>query len=360
MDPYFQSDDIKLTDLLRGVKNYTLYILKRIYIVIAATVLMYYGGRWFASISDKLWVANTSFNAIDARSGGGFGGLMSLASSFAGIGGGTSNDVLSGIFMSRNVVKTSFLDEAVVNGRKDKLGNFLLESLGYMDVYKATPGMENFKLTAPDIFKLSLEEDSIMSELYLMFSEDYLEVEYDPLSGLIRAGVYTPVKELSTKMCEALIKNTQRYYALASNQKALDGYNKLSRRVDSIAAAINYYNGLLATTKDQNIFNTKEEGIVNISEITRETTILSIQYNDAVSSFEAAKSAVGMESQVMRIVDQPAFSTELDQRDPDFWGIIGLAVGCGLSILILCFVKASKDSFDEEKAELAKSNTSFS
>lgn len=360
MDPYFQSDDIKLTDLLRGIKNYTVYILKRIYIVIAATILMYYGGRWFADISEKLWVANASFNAIDSRSGGGFGGLMSLASSFAGIGGGTSNDILSGIFMSRNVLKTSMLDEAVVNGKNDKLINHYLQSVGYMDVYKATPGMENFKFTAPDIYKMTPTEDSIMSSVYEMFSEDFMEVEFDPLAGMIRAGIYTPVKELSTRLCESMLKNTHRFYALSSNQKAQDGYNKLVKRVDSIASAINYYNGLMAATKDQNIFNTKEKGIVNISEISRETTILNIQYNDAVSSLEAAKSALGTESQVMRIVDQPAFSTELDERDPDFWGLIGLAVGCGLSILILCFVKASKDSFDEEKDLKQKSSTSFS
>lgn len=360
MDPYFQSDDIKLTDLLRGIKNYSIYVLKRIYIVIGATVLLYYGGRWFADISEKLWVANASFNAIDARSSGGFGGLMSLAASFAGAGGGTSNDVLSGIFTSRNVLKSSMLEEAELYGRKDKLGNFFLESVGYMDVFKVTPGMENFKLTAPDIYKLSRTEDSILSMVYEMFSEDYLEVEFDPLAGLIRAGVFTPQKELSTALCETMLRYTNQYYATGNSQKALDGFNKLNQRVDSITGALNYYNNILAKTKDQNIFNRKDQGVVNLSEINREITVLNIQYNDAISSLEAAKAALSSETNVIRIVDQPAFSTELDERDPDFWGIIGLAVGCVLSIIILCFVKASKDSFDEEAAEKEKLNTSFS
>lgn len=360
MDPYFQSDDIKLTDLLRGVKNYSLFILKRVYIVIGATILMYYGGRWFADISEKLWVANASFNAIDSRSSGGFGGLMSLAASFAGAGGGTSNDVLSGIFTSRNVLKSSLLEEVEIDGRKDKLGNFFLESVGYMDVFKVTPGMENFKLTAPDIYKLSRTEDSIMSMVYEMFSEDYMEVEFDPLAGLIRAGIYSPVKELSTALCETMLKYTNQYYALGNSQKATDSYLKLTRRVDSIDNALNYYNTLLAQTKDQNIFNRKDQGVIDMSDINREITVLTIQYNDAVSSLEAAKAALGTETNVIRIVDLPAFSTELDERDPDFWGLIGLAVGSVLSILILCFIKASKDSFEEEKAEKEKLNTSFS
>jgi hypothetical protein len=361
MDPYFQSDDIKLTDLLRGIKNYFLFIIKRVYIVIAATVLMYYGGRWFADISEKLWVANASFNAIDARSGGGFGGLMSLASSFAGIGGGTSNDILSGIYSSRNVFKTSMLEEVEIEGKKDKIINFYLQSVGYFDVYKETPGLENFRFTSSDMYNLTHNEDSIMTAIYESFVEDFLEIEFDPLTGLIKAGVFTPERLISMNLAEAMLRNTNKYYAFGSNEKAKDGYEKMRRRVDSIAGAINYYNGLIAFTKDQNIFNKKQEGVESLSEYSREITILNIQYNDAVSSLEAAKGALSNQSQVMRIVDQPAFSTELDQRDPDFWGLIGLAVGLVLSILILSFVKASKDSFEEEEIlEKEKTTTTFS
>lgn len=360
MDPYFQSDDIKLTDFLRGLKTYSLYILKRIYIVIIATVLMYYAGRGFANISKKLWVSNVSFNAIDARSGGGFGGLMSLASSFAGFGGGTSNDVLSGVFTSRKVIKTSLLEEVEIEGRKDKIINFYLEAFGYMDQYKATPGWENFKFTAPSILMLSPREDTIMSYIYESFIDDYLEVEFDPLAGLIRAGIYTPDRNLSLNLAEAMIKHTQRYYTENSINNAQESYDKLSLRVDSISAAINYYNGLLATTKDQNIFNRKEEGIVDVRSIEREMTVLTIQYNDAVSSLDAAKSALDAEPQSMRIVDLPAFSTELDERDPDFWGLIGLGVGLVLSILILSLIKASKDAFEEEKLEQEKAKQSIS
>lgn len=360
MDPYFQSDDIKLTDLLRGIKNYFLYILKRIYIVIAATILMYYGGRWFADISEKQWVGNASFNAIDSRSSGGFGGLMSLASSFAGIGGGTSNDILSGIFSSRNVFKTSMLEQTEIDGKKDKLIHFYLQSLGYFEVYKVTPGLENFKFTSDDMYSLTHQEDSIMTALYESFIDDYLEVEFDPLTGLIKAGVFTPKRMVSMRLCEAMLRNTNQYYAFGSNLKAKDGYDKMKRRVDSISGALNYYNGLIAFTKDQNIFNKKQEGVENLDKYNREITILSIQYNDAVSSLEAAKAALGNETQVIRIVDQPAFSTEIDERDPDFWGLIGLAVGAVLSILILSFIKASKDSFEEERLEKEKSTTSFS
>jgi hypothetical protein len=357
MDPYFQNDDIKLIDLLRGFKTYSIFVLKRFYIVIAAAVLLYYGGRWFADISERLWVANTSFNAIDARSGG-MGSMLSLASSFGfGVGGGSSNDVLSGIFTSRNVVKSTLLEEIDYNGKKEKIGNIYLEVHGFMDVFRNTPGMEDFKFTSPDVYRLTLVEDSIMTDLYIGFVDDYLEVEFDPLAGLIKAGVFTPDKTLSMKICETMLRKTNEFYSITSNQKAFESYTKLTNRVDSLAGAINMRNLQKASMRDQNVFNKKDVGIVDMAEIDRDITFLSIQYNDAVASLEAAKAGLSAESQVMRIVDIPAYSTEIDERDADFWGIIGLAVGFGLSIIILGFVKAARDGFEEERLEQQRLNT---
>ena len=361
MDPYFQSDDIKLIDLIRGFKSYSIFVLKRFYIVIAATVLLYYGGRWFADISDKLWVANTSFNAIDARSGGGFGGLMSLASSFGfGAGGGSSNDVLSGIFSSRNVIKSTLLEEIDYNGSKEKIINIYLDSYGYFDYFKTVPGMEDFRFTSSDLLRLSHVEDSVLSSVYEGFIEEFLEIEFDPLSGLIRAGVFTPDKTLSVRMCEIMLKKTNEYYSITSNQKASESFEKLNRRVDSLAGILNAKNAQIAGIKDQNLFNKKEKGIVNIAELSRDVSVLSLQYNDAVTSLEAAKAGLSNQAQVMRIVDLPAYSTYVDQRDADFWGLIGLGVGLALSIIVLCFVKAARDGLEEEEREKQKLNTSIS
>ena len=179
------------------------------------------------------------------------------------------------------------LEQVEIDGKKDKIINFYLQSLGYFDVYKETPGLENFKFTAADMYSLSHNEDSIMTALFESFIDDYLEIEFDPLTGLIKAGVFTPERMISMKMCEAMLRNTNQYYAFSSNQKAKEGYDKMKARVDSIAGAINYYNGLVAFTKDQNIFNKKQEGVEKLNEYSREITILTIQYKDAVSSFES-------------------------------------------------------------------------
>lgn len=357
MDPYFESDDIKLIDLIRGFRDYTIYILKRIYIVIAAAVALYYGGRWFAEISDKQWVSYATFNAIDSRSSGGMGGLMSLASSLGfSMGGGSSNDVLSGIFTSRNVVKSAFLTEIEQDGRREKIGNLYLEAIGYMGVYKATPGWENFKLSAPDVYRLTYREDSVLSGMYDIFIEDGLEFEFDPMTGLIKAAIYTPSRTVSMNLASQMLKKTQEYYNIANNSKAQQSYIKLKFKVDSLAGELRSKNMSLATIDDRNIYNTKQQGVTPRSELVRDVGVLNMQYNDAVNSLEAAKSSLTSENQVVRVVDDPLFSTQIDQREPTFWGLIGLAVGIGLSIIILCIVKAAKDGLEDEKKEQVQSN----
>jgi hypothetical protein len=352
MDPYFESDDIKLIDLIRGFRDYSWFIIKRIYIVILSAVALYYGGRWFAESSDKQWVSHASFNAIDARSSGGMGGLMSLASSLGfGVGGGSSNDVLSGIFTSRNVVKSSFLTDIEYEGRVEKIGNLYLESIGYMNVIRSTPGFEKFKLTAPDIYRMTYKEDSILSGMYDVFIEDGLEFEFDPMTGLIKGSIYTPSRIVSMRLAENMLRKTQEYYSIASNEKAQQGYIKLKFKVDSLAGELRAKNLQMATLDDRSIFNKKQEAVTPRAEIMRDLGVLSMQYNDAINSLEAAKSSLSAENQVVRVIDDPLFSTQIDQREPGFWGLIGLAVGIGLSIIVLCIVKATRDGLEEEKLQ---------
>jgi len=129
INPVFESDEIRLTDLVRGFKNYGWFLIRKSWIIVIATLLMVYVGMTFARLSDKNWVANATFNALDSK--GSIGGLMSIASSLGiSTGGGTTNDVLMGIFSSRYAFKTAMLAEVPYNKRIEKVGNIYLETSG--------------------------------------------------------------------------------------------------------------------------------------------------------------------------------------------------------------------------------------
>ena len=82
------TDEIKLTDLVRGFKKYSWHVLKWSWVLVLFCVLFGWLGYWFAKKSPWAppdYVANASFNAVDAKSSA--GGLMALAGSF-GVGAG--------------------------------------------------------------------------------------------------------------------------------------------------------------------------------------------------------------------------------------------------------------------------------
>jgi uncharacterized membrane protein len=354
IDPIFESDEIKLTELIRGFREYGWFLIKRSWLILIITLVMVYLGMWFARTSDKNWIANASFNAIDAK--GGMGGLMSLASTFGiNAGGGTTNDVLMGIFSSRFTFKSSMLTEVPYKKRMEKIGNIYLEISGMSEDFKKDPAWKNFKFIAPDIYHLSEQENMLLSNLYDAFADEVVIFEIDPLVGLIKAQVVSTSYDFSLNLCEKMLENTANFYNISASQKALDGYLKMRSKVDSLSGVLRTKQALLANLNDQNIFNRKEQGITRRSELMRDLGILNMQYSDAVTSLESTKGSLGSQTQVVRVVDAPRYSMFLDQRKESFWGLIGGLVGALVTILILCIVKASKDAFKEE--EEAKKST---
>lgn len=354
INPVFESDEIRLTDLVRGFKNYGWFLIRKSWIIVIATLLMVYVGMTFARLSDKNWVANATFNALDSK--GSIGGLMSIASSLGiSTGGGTTNDVLMGIFSSRYAFKTAMLAEVPYNKRIEKVGNIYLETSGMAEDFKEDPLWKGFTFKAPDIYHLSEKEDMLLSNLYDGFQDEVIVYEIDPLVGLIKANVTSTSYDYSLNMCEQMLKATTDFYNISANDKAMDAYLKLKNKVDSLSGILRFKQTQLATLNDRSIFNRKEEGVVNRSEFIRDLGILNMQYSEAVTSLESAKGSLSTQTQVVRIVDAPRYSMFLDERKQTFWGIIGGVVGGVLSILILCLVKASKDAFKEE-AEIQNAN----
>jgi len=354
INPVFESDEIRLTDLVRGFKNYGWFLIRKSWIIVIATLLMVYAGMTFARLSDKNWVANATFNALDSK--GSIGGLMSIASSLGiSTGGGTTNDVLMGIFSSRYAFKTAMLAEVPYNKRIEKVGNIYLETSGMAEDFKEDPLWKGFTFKAPDIYHLSEKEDMLLSNLYDGFQDEVIVYEIDPLVGLIKANVTSTSYDYSLNMCEQMLKATTDFYNISANDKAMDAYLKLKNKVDSLSGILRFKQTQLATLNDRSIFNRKEEGVVNRSEFIRDLGILNMQYSEAVTSLESAKGSLSTQTQVVRIVDAPRYSMFLDERKQTFWGIIGGVVGGVLSILILCLVKASKDAFKEE-AEIQNAN----
>lgn len=353
--PYqFKDEDIRLIDVIDSFKNYGGFLLRKFYIVLIGVGGLTYLGYLFAVTAAPTYIANASFNVVDPKGAAG-GGLMSLASSLGfSLGGSSTNDVLMGIFSSRSVFKNALLEEVTIDGKKDKLANFYMTTFGYQEGIRELPGYENFRFTSPTINTMSRVEDSISSVMYFDFTEEYLTIEFDIPSGLIKAEIETPTYELSKNLGIGMMRNTIQFYQTKQVESAKISYDNVTARLDSIQREIDVRENILAQSKDENIFNKKVLGIVDQEKTERELSNLVYMYSEALSSKESAKSTMTGQNTTIRIVDDPRFSTDVSPRSKLLWSVIGFGVGVVLVIIPMILYKAVKDSREEE-AKLARS-----
>lgn len=346
----FQDEDIRLIDVIDAFKKYSLYLLKKFYIVIIGVGGLTYLGYLFATKSPPKYIAFTSFNAVDSRASG---GLLSLASSF-GIGmGGSTNDVLMGIYSSNYAFKKALLADVYMNGREDKLGNFYSQIYGY-DVVLAEEGIKNFKFTSNSIYNMTKLEDSISSIMYYAFTDDALEIEFEVTAGLVYANIETPNYDLSKNLALEILKSIREFFQDKQDKASLENYKRTEKRLDSLKAEIKIREIALAKSQDQNIFNEKRLGVVEEQKLQRELGILNIMYSDAVTSFEGAKASANAKNESVKIVDDPTFSTYPKFRSKLLFSLIGLAIGIVLIIIPLLLNKAAIDARAEQAEKQKK------
>jgi len=275
------------------------------------------------------------------------GGLMSMVGvSFAG---GSSNDVLTGIFTSRNIFLNSMLTDVEINGKRDKLANFYFHALKYDDGFEKDSVLKNFKFRANSIDEISKLEMDFLGMMYDDYNGGLMVAEYDLTSGVIRAEIETPDYEVSRKLGSTLLSNTVKFYQNKQLENAKTSLTNVSRRLDSVSAEIAIRQRMLAESQDQNIFNRKRIEVVDQQKIVQELATLNVMYNDATSSKENAKAGMVPQNNIVRVIDDPMFSTAPKHKSKLLFAAIGFAISLVFIIIPLLIQKAINDGREEDK-----------
>jgi hypothetical protein len=350
----FAEEDIRLVDVLESFKSYFVYLLKKWYFSILGVALLTVGGFYFAKLTPPKYIANISFNAVDSRASA-MGGIMSMMGvSFAG---GSSNDVLTGIFSSRYIFLNSMLQDMVMNGKKDKIANFYMHVYKYDDGFEDDPEWKGFKFRANSIPEISKKEMDLFSIMYDDFSGGLMTAELDIPTGMIKAEIETPDYEVSRQLGSAMLRNTIQFYQNKQVENAKTSYSSVSRRLDSISTEIAKRQVAIAESQDINVFNRKRENTVEQQKMMQEITTLGVLYNDASMSRENAKVGLTPQNNIVRIVDDPMFSTAPKHLSKLLYTAIGFAASLVLIIIPLLISKAVQDGREEDKLRTATTST---
>ncbi len=353
MSQEFQNDDIKITDLIRSFSKYSRYVLRKWWVLCLFGFGFAALGYLYAHLSKTNYTANTAFNVVDSKGKGGMGSLLSLANSFGfSMGSGSySNEVLAGIMQSRNVVKSALLSEIVrSDSTREKLGNRYLDIYGFTEDYEKDPKLSGFRFEANDIYELTRREDSVMSGIYNAFMEDNFEIEFDALSGLLRAKVKSLDYNLSLVMCERMLQYSSNFYIRKQIEGQMKSLEMLNKKMDSVNRVLIYKEKELAKQMDRSSYSVRQEENVAQDKLLREVGTLNLMYSQTSMAQDGAITGLQNETPVINVVDEPRYSMEIVRKKKLFWMIIGGLIGGVLGIFFLLFRKAARDAFEEEKA----------
>ena len=347
----FSEEDIRLVDVLESLKGYLGYLLRKWYLSIVGVIGLTFGGYYLAKVSPPKYIANISFNAVDSRASSMTGIMSMMGISFAG---GSTNDVLTGIFTSRNIFMNSLLDEVVIDGKKEKIGNLYMHANKYDAGFSEDPAWKNFKFKANSINEVNTQEMDLLSVMYSDFNDGLMTAEYDLATGLIRAEIETPDYEVLRQLGSALLKNTLEFYQTKQVENATSSLKSTGKRLDSISAEIASRQRLIAQSQDQNIFNLKKITVVEQQQLMQEIATLGVMYNDASMSKENAKAGIAPATNIIRVIDDPLFSTIPKHPSKILYGAIGLVLSLVFIIIPLLIKKALIDGREEDKQRMLR------
>lgn len=342
----FSEEDVRLVDVLESFKSYFVYLLKKWYLSIVGVGALTAAGFFYAKLTPPTYVAYISFNAVDSRASA-MGGMMSMIGvSFAG---GSSNDVLTGIFSSRNIFLSSILEDMEVDGKKEKIANVYMHAYKYDEGFDKDPEWKDFKFKANKISEITKKEMDLLSIMYDDFIGGLMVAEYDMPTGLIKAEIETPEYELSRQLGAAMLRNTLNFYQTKQIENATVSYQNISKRLDSISNQIALRQRMVAASQDHSLFNKKREIVVDQQKLNQEIASLNVMYNEAASSRENAKAGLSPATNIIRVVDDPSFSTAPKKLSKLLYTAIGIAAGLILIIIPLLVSKAIQDGKEEDK-----------
>jgi hypothetical protein len=226
--------------------------------------------------------------------------------------------------------------------------------MGLEKIGKKYAALKDFEFKANNIYELTRSEDSILNIYYNVFFEDYLEVEFEMLEGLIKASVKTYSYEFSKGMLTNMLEYSSKYFTDKTFLSQEEAYQISAYKVDSMEGVLASMRYRYAQEQNKSPFVKDATYTVEMNRLASEIANLSIRLGASKEGLDATKMALMQDKPVINIIDHPQFATDIKIKKWFFWTIIGAIVGGVLTVIILLLYKAAMDGFENEK-NIAKS-----
>jgi hypothetical protein len=328
-----ENKELSFSDIASKLREWFVCLRKQFWKLLFLSVLGGISALVYAHFAPIAYKSKVSFVVEEGKAGA--GGLASLAGQFgidiSGSGG-------TGLISGDNIIlflKSKSLVKEILMTQYDSSNNYSLADR-YADVYKLRKKWANSSEVGKEIFFPPVS--SVASPIYTRLQDSLMHIMIDKVvkkqliverpekkATFINLEASFRDEKLGALFSSRLVDSAINIYIVTKTKRQKTNVDKLKRRADSIATALNRQTYQTASNQEKIIDINPAERVVTVkTEVSmRDKMMLTTIYGEVVKNLEIAKVQLNQETPTIQLVDIPEYPLENDKKSKSVYIIIG-------------------------------------
>ncbi len=341
-----ESDEISLKELILKLRSVFTYLKSKWLIVLFYSVLGGLLGLCYALYKKPVYVATSTFVLEDSKGGGlgQYAGLASLAGidvSGSGAGGIFQGDNIIELYKSRVMIEKTLLSTVNINGKNQLLIDRYVNFNKLRDKWKEKDHINSISFYGdPD--KFNRKQDSIISDLVLIFNKSILNVDkIDKKLNILKVDVATNDELFSKDFNNKLVETVNNFYSETKTKKSSENVLILQKQADSVKRVLNSSIGGVASAIDAAPNANPALLTLRVPSQRRQVDVQanSAIYGEIVKNLVVSKISLRQETPLIQVIDRPVLPLYVNRLGKLKGILIGGFLSAFLTIFIILFRK---------------------
>ncbi len=336
-----ESDEISLKELILKLRSVFTYLKSKWLIVLFYSVLGGLLGLCYALYKKPVYVATSTFVLEDSKGGGlgQYAGLASLAGidvSGSGAGGIFQGDNIIELYKSRVMIEKTLLSTVNINGKNQLLIDRYVNFNKLRDKWKEKDHINSISFYGdPD--KFNRKQDSIISDLVLIFNKSILNVDkIDKKLNILKVDVATNDELFSKDFNNKLVETVNNFYSETKTKKSSENVLILQKQADSVKRVLNSSIGGVASAIDAAPNANPALLTLRVPSQRRQVDVQanSAIYGEIVKNLVVSKISLRQETPLIQVIDRPVLPLYVNRLGK----LKGILIGGFLSAFLTIFI----------------------
>ena len=330
-----QKDDIDLEELIKGLYAFykAIWAVKVPLIIYAFIFALIFGGT--RKLMPKEFESNSKLFLSKKNIGNSiFNGMISsmIGSQFTE---GVSEENFMDIAKTKEVLKSVFTKDAVINKKSDILANHFLSEMEWESEWHGTK-CEGFKFKSSNYKSFSYLEDSIFNEIHAYMIDN--AALNSSIEGIINVSIEGEKEELIMNITNIWVDEMIGFFQeKTTGHLALD-LEVQKRGIDSIQNMIFLKDQELAALQDGKNAIVKAKAFLEEARIRRELEIFTLMLTEQYKNYELLKYNYSTQKPIVEIVERAKLPLSMKKKSITLWLIIGGFMGILFALFFHLFL----------------------